>query len=314
MSSAAAKLPPGVLLIERDWLSSNNIMMFDGDRAIVVDTGYNTHSQMTCALIEAALQQNPVGKPAKLAKILNTHLHSDHCGGNAILANTHECPIFVPAVCVANVNDWSTEAAKHNGLGQHCDRFHADGGIDPGQQFEAGGVVWTAHAAPGHDPDSLVFFNESHRVLISADALWEHGFGVIFPEIFGQSGFSEQVAVLDLIDSLEPALVLPGHGRAFDDVAGALSRARGRVARYIENPVSSHQNALKVLVKFVLLEQQFITKTDLYARTEKAPIFTALAAHVQMQSREAINWAIDWLEQRQQLTVDGDLLTNHEPG
>lgn len=314
MNSATAQLPAGVLLIERDWLSSNNIMMFDSDRATVVDTGYNTHRQMTCSLIEAALQQNPVGKPARLSQILNTHLHSDHCGGNAILASTHGCPVFVPAACVADVNDWSTEAAKHSSLGQHCDRFHADGGIEPGQQFEAGGVVWTAYAAPGHDPESLIFFNESHRILISADALWEQGFGVIFPEILGESGFPEQVAVLDLIESLEPALVLPGHGAAFDDVAGALSRARGRVTRYIENPASSHQNALKVLVKFVLLEQQSITKSDLFARTEKTPIFTALAAHVQMQEREAINWAIDWLEQRGQLSIDGDLLTNREPG
>lgn len=314
MSNAVAKLPPGVLLIERDWLSSNNIMMFDKGQATVVDTGYHTHRQMTCALIAAALAQNPVGQPAKLTRILNTHLHSDHCGGNAIVASTHQCPVFVPAACVSKVNEWSLEAAKHKGLGQHCDRFHADGGIEPGEQFEAGGVTWTAHAAPGHDPDSLVFFNESHGVLISADALWEHGFGVIFPEILGDSGFAEQVAVLDLIESLEPAIVLPGHGRAFDDVNGALSRARGRINRYIENPLSSHQNALKVLVKFVLLEQQSITKEALFARTEKTPMFKALASHVQMQEREAINWAIDWLEQRQQLSVQGDLLTNREPG
>ena len=35
------------------------------------------------------------------------------------------------------------------------------------------------------------------RVLISADALWENGFGVIFPELEGESGFAEEQAVLE---------------------------------------------------------------------------------------------------------------------
>jgi len=287
--------------------------MFDHDRAVLVDTGYHTHRQMTSSLVESALRQNPVGRPARLARILNTHLHSDHCGGNSALADIHHCPVFVPATCVNRVNEWHGEAARHQALGQYCDQFHADGGIEAGEQFEAGDLIWTAHAAPGHDPDSLIFFNARHGILISADALWEQGFGVIFPEILGESGFAEQAAVLDLIESLEPALILPGHGRAFDDVAGALARARSRLARYIENPISSHQNALKVLVKFMLLEQQSISKADLYERTENTLVFNALADHLRMPGRQAIDWALEWLEQRQQLMVDGELLTNRQP-
>jgi glyoxylase-like metal-dependent hydrolase (beta-lactamase superfamily II) len=40
-------------------------------------------------------------------------------------------------------------------------------------------------AAPGHDPHMVMLFNRERGILISADALWEHGFGAIFPEIEG---------------------------------------------------------------------------------------------------------------------------------
>jgi glyoxylase-like metal-dependent hydrolase (beta-lactamase superfamily II) len=50
-----------------------------GEETAVVDTGYVTHAEQTLALIESVLGTRP------LDRILNTHLHSDHCGGNAAL-------------------------------------------------------------------------------------------------------------------------------------------------------------------------------------------------------------------------------------
>ena len=55
--------------------------------------------------------------------------------------------------------------------------------------------------------------------------LWEHGFGAIFPEIDGEPGFDEQARLLDRIERLEPAWVIPGHGAPFTDVPAALARA-----------------------------------------------------------------------------------------
>jgi glyoxylase-like metal-dependent hydrolase (beta-lactamase superfamily II) len=72
--------PPEITVFERGWLSSNNIL-FTGQHsgAALVDTGYCTHSAQTLALVQSALGGRP------LERILNTHLHSDHCGGNAAL-------------------------------------------------------------------------------------------------------------------------------------------------------------------------------------------------------------------------------------
>ena len=76
----APALPPSIRVLERGWLSSNNILLFDDDgAATLVDTGYVTNKAQTRALVDHAL----AGR--RLARIVNTHLHSDHCGGNAEL-------------------------------------------------------------------------------------------------------------------------------------------------------------------------------------------------------------------------------------
>ena len=53
--------------------------------AALVDTGYATHAPQTLALVQQALGARP------LDLIVNTHLHSDHCGGNALLQAAWPC-------------------------------------------------------------------------------------------------------------------------------------------------------------------------------------------------------------------------------
>ena len=50
-----ARLPESLHVLERGWLSSNNILCFDGEQATLVDSGYVTHAAQTVALVRAAL-------------------------------------------------------------------------------------------------------------------------------------------------------------------------------------------------------------------------------------------------------------------
>ena len=70
------KLPEGMHVLERGWLSSNNIVFIDSERTAIVDTGYKSHEEQTLTLVQTLL----AGRPLEV--IYNTHLHSDHCGGN----------------------------------------------------------------------------------------------------------------------------------------------------------------------------------------------------------------------------------------
>lgn len=243
--------PAGLHVFERGWLSANNILFTDGDKTLMVDSSYCTHSAQTLALVEGILGERA------LDLLVNTHLHSDHCGGNAALqARYPHLETLIPPGQASHVTRWNPVALTYTPTGQRCPRFKFSRTLQAGTQMQFGASQWQIHAAAGHDPHSLVFFEPAQRILISADALWENGFGVVFPELEGITAFAEVAATLDMIERLGPKTVIPGHGRVFVYTPEVLARARQRLDSFAKNPRKHAHHAVKVLLKFKLLEMQ----------------------------------------------------------
>lgn len=238
-------------------MSSNNVLFIGRDESAIVDTGYASHASQTLELVEAALDARP------LDRLLNTHLHSDHCGGNSALqqrfAAVHTA---IPPGEAAAVLAWDEDALSYRTLAQQCPRFRFDALLEPGAEVRLGDLDWQIHAAKGHDPHSIILFEPGSRTLISADALWEKGFGIVFPELSGEPSFTDVSATLDLIESLGPVVVIPGHGAVFDQVSEALAAARSRLDVFARDPVRHARHALKALLMFSLLETRVISRED----------------------------------------------------
>ncbi len=289
----AVRLPAGVRFIERDWLSSNMVLVAEPDGgATLIDTGYVKHSALAVALVEHALGQ--VGAQ-RLSRILNTHLHSDHCGGNAALVSRFGCEVLVPAGSFDDVQRWDTQALSYDGTAQRCARFEAGGVLVPGESITMGEVPWQIYSAPGHDPKSLVFYCAPHRLLVSADVLWKNGFGVIFPELVGESGFAEQAEMLDLIARLDVDTVLPGHGPAFADPNTVVETARRRLASLRADPVRNARYAMKVMIKYLLLDVEEIEEVVLAERVAGASVLRSAAELLELSVGAAFDWAVDEL-------------------
>jgi glyoxylase-like metal-dependent hydrolase (beta-lactamase superfamily II) len=241
----------GMTVFERGWLSSNNVVLHgEGAGAVLVDSGHMLHAPQTVALVRSALRGEA------LTGVVNTHLHSDHCGGNATLAREFACRITIPPGLCEAVRIWDEAALSYTPTGQLCERFAADATLAPGQTLRVGAQQWQALAAPGHDPHSIILFNATTGVLISADALWENGFGVAFPELEGKPGFDDAASTLDLIESLGARWAVPGHGAPFGEVPAALQRARQRLASWRAEPARHARHAVKALLKYHLMEVQ----------------------------------------------------------
>lgn len=77
---------------------------------------------------------------------------------------------------------------------------------------------------------------------------------------------------------MQPAIVIPGHGVPFTDVAQALTVARRRLEAFVTDPARHIQYAAKVMLKFKLLDAQRMERAELLAWAQGTPYLTAMYA------------------------------------
>jgi len=270
-----ASLPPQVHVFVRDWLSANHVVLKGRDGCVVVDSGYVKHVPLMLALIASRMGLD--GRP--LAKLVNTHCHSDHMGGNAALARAYACPIAVPEGEAPAVAAWDQRALLLDYAGQRADRFGADEVLRPGTTHAWGDLEWRAIAAPGHAMGALVFYNDEHRILISGDALWQNGYGFVMPDEFDPAALPATRATLETIAELDVRCVIPGHGEPFGDFHGAIERALRRTAAFEADPQRMASHALKVILVFSLLDRERMALADLPDYVAQVGIFRDFNAH-----------------------------------
>jgi glyoxylase-like metal-dependent hydrolase (beta-lactamase superfamily II) len=295
-------LPPQIRVIERGWLSSNNIVCIEGDRATLVDSGYVGHAAQTVDLVKSAVAAR------LLTRLINTHSHSDHIGGNAAVQRAFGCEIVIPAGIAEHIANWDEEALLLGPAAQRGDRFRHDGVIAPDEEFAMGGLVWQALAAPGHDMEALVFHCPKERLLISGDALWQDGFGIIFGELLGHGGaLAATRTTLEMLAGLDVDTVIPGHGAPFDDYRAALDRAFGRLVAFERDPRRVARNAVKACFTFSLLDLGRLPQAGLADYLESVPLFRDIGRdHLGMTTPELADWLRSELLRGGAIALDGD--------
>ena len=277
-------LPRQIHVFVRDWLSANNVLLRSREGHVLVDSGYATHAPLTLALLasERGIGADP------LAKLVNTHAHSDHIGCNAALHAAYGCPIAFPAAEAPLVEQWDADALLYDYADQDADRFSVDELLEPGSVHVWGDLEWRMLAAPGHDMGALVFYNPEHRILISGDALWENGYGFVMPRAVDPQAMPATRATLDMIAGLDVHWVIPGHGEVFTDVAAALDRAYARTAAFEADDVRTARHALKVVLVFRLLACRSMPLAGLPDYVQRVGIYRDLNAAVLRMTPEAL--------------------------
>lgn len=267
-------LPSTLHFVQRDWLSANALFGLDSDAITIVDTGYKKHAAQTLQLVQ---HQEALWR-GQLQRIVNTHLHSDHCGGNTILqAHFPKVQTYIPDECADAVKQWNESALSFAATGQDCDPFNVTHSLKPNQVLSIGGFDWKTIRTEGHDHTMLALYCEELQLLLSADALWENGFGVTFPELDHESGFAQQEATLNQLSQLPVRWVLPGHGRAFNDFTGAIERAQSKLRYFRSEPERHEWYALKVLIKFILLDRGQLSIDEIAQLTPRSRLLSKLS-------------------------------------
>jgi glyoxylase-like metal-dependent hydrolase (beta-lactamase superfamily II) len=194
------------------------------------------------ALIEA-LEVSGSGLD-RIGRLVITHPHIDHYGMAARIVEETGCELWMHKESIKELDAYRDPAASveriremlvDHGVGKDdIDELSSfedwrgfiTGIVEPtnalegGETFTVGERTWEVVHTPGHSPSHICLWSASDRILISGD----HLLPAITPHIDFRRGESsdplgEFLESLKTIERLDPALVLPGHGRPFEDGA-----------------------------------------------------------------------------------------------
>jgi glyoxylase-like metal-dependent hydrolase (beta-lactamase superfamily II) len=141
--------------------------------------------------------------------------------------------------------------------------------------------------------DALAYYNAERRMLISGDALWRDGFGILFADVLGTGdGVGGARQTLEAIARLAIDVVIPGHGAPFVEVDDALARAFARLRAFEEDGARMARNAIRACITFSLLDRRSIALDDLPEHLDRVTLYREANARFLGLSASAL---ADWV-------------------
>lgn len=197
--------------------------------------------------------------PKDIGLLVITHPHVDHYGMAGRLVDETGCELWMHEAADADLEGYRdpegtarrlAEMLHDHGVGESEIKeltayedwrpfvsrvADANRELKGGERFTAGERQWEIVCTPGHSAAHVCLWSPSDRILMSGD----HLLGAITPHIDFRRGdenpLGDFLASLEKVEALAPDLVLPGHGRPFEDGA-----ARARVvARHHDRRLGS---------------------------------------------------------------------------
>ena len=138
--------------------------------------------------------------------------------------------------------------------------------------------------------------------------------GIVWPEKGSPTAIEASLETLARIERMGPAVVIPGHRAPFTDVAGALARARSRLAAFRADPRKNARHIAKVLLMFALLERGSMPVDEVPEYLERVPAYRLLSeAFLDQAPREMAGWILADLERSGAIAIAADAATPRVP-
>lgn len=206
------------------WLNCYVVKGGEGERSLLIDTGFN-RPECREALVQgmAALEISPENTDVFL-----THLHSDHTGNAAYLAERGSRVIIsrrdnevlnsarwegrMKMFCHEGMPVELVEEVHSNNPGMlYAPKFFDAICVEDGDSLSYGGYSLRCVHTPGHTPGHMCLFDEAEGVLFTGD----HVLFDISPNICVWKGFPDPVGTymesLEKVMELKATLCLPAH-------------------------------------------------------------------------------------------------------
>ncbi|MFI6417867.1 MBL fold metallo-hydrolase [Streptomyces sp. NPDC050842] len=222
-----------------------NTLLLHGRRPALIDTGFVGHAEETAAWARAQ-----AGRTVDL--VVNTHWHSDHVGGNALLQSQGAAiAAGAPEAEAISRRDPGCCAAEY--LDQPVAPYTVDVSLDDGQVLRLGDTDWEVVRTPGHTPGHLALWQPDERLLVVGDALSDYDVGWVNLALDGLDAATTALASLQRMADLAPRVILPSHGPVPADPAAAFAAAVRRARRLVDDPDGAVLYGARRIFAFALM-------------------------------------------------------------
>ena len=221
------RLPPWVTWRRRPFPDAN-LLLLHGRQPALVDSGFVGHAEETATWAHARAGR-------QVALVVNTHWHSDHVGGNALLqASGARIAAGTPEARAVARRDPGCCQAEY--LDQPVAPYTVDEPLDDGRILQLGDTDWQIVRTPGHTPGHLALWQPEQRLLAVGDALSDYDVGWVNLALDGPEAATTALASLHRLADLAPRVLLPGHGPIPADPGAAFATALRRAQRLVDDP------------------------------------------------------------------------------
>jgi glyoxylase-like metal-dependent hydrolase (beta-lactamase superfamily II) len=209
--------------------SPNVFLVRDGDEGALIDSGFGDETSVKTRL--DFLKEYP---GVRLKHIVLTHHHFDHSSGAAQLRTATRADVRLHPDDHDFLRDWQSEAPQDieipeemKELREKVARFREQAAeadpvvaINDGDELRVGGLTLRIVHTPGHTLGSVCIYCPEERALFTGDTALGLGTVAISPPPHGDMGL--YVKSLERLQTLDTAIMCPGHGIAVHDVAAKL--------------------------------------------------------------------------------------------
>ena len=108
-------------------------------------------------------------------QLINTHCHIDHVLGNAFVKRKFNVPLFIHPIEEAMLRAVKSYASNY-GFFQYQDST-PDSFLNEGDHVAFGNQKLDVLFVPGHSPGHIAFYDQTTKVLIGGDVLFENSIG-----------------------------------------------------------------------------------------------------------------------------------------
>jgi glyoxylase-like metal-dependent hydrolase (beta-lactamase superfamily II) len=229
--------------------SPNVFLVRDGDEGAFIDSGFGDEKS-----IEARLSFLKGHPKLRLKYIVLTHHHFDHSSGANQIREATGAEVTLHPDEEKSLRDWQSDAPQDieipeemKEMREKVSKFREQAAeaeptvqMNDGDEFTVGSLTLRIIHTPGHTLGSVCIYCPEERALFTGDTALGLGTVAISPPPHGDMAlYLQSLAKLQTIDS---ALMLPGHGITVHDVASKLQEL-------IDHRHAREEQILKLMAK-----------------------------------------------------------------